>query len=213
MSNIIAWKGELHMKIAQWDTKNGYTVKFSIPEEKTDAEHANPFKRFTKMRGNKVGTRFEIVVVTVGEEPITVYQDEVMLKGWTDSNAGWTVTFWLSRAAGDHPFASYGEGDPFMVALVEISDDQEAVDQAKRARIKKPQRLSQVAAMMCRDTSFWEWLDTHGFNYVESEDQAAAAMRSMLDIESRKELDLDEAVAQRFHRTIRRPYSNWRLEQ
>lgn len=210
------------MKLAKWDTKSGHTVCFTIPEDKVDAEHANPFKRFTKMRGDKVGTRFEMIAAEyqADNEPVVVFKDEVMLKGWTDSNSGWTVTFWLPPPEGDHQFSQYGVGDPFAVALVEINEAQEQVDQIKREIIadaqgkKKRQHLSQVAAIMCQDPVFWEWLHIdYPWSYeISDKDEAASVMRDILEIESRSELNTDEAVAQRFHRMIRRPYAAWREE-
>lgn len=216
-----AWKGVLELKLARWDTKAGHTVQFMIPEQPVDSDHANPFKKFTKMRGDRVGTRFEMIAAEFidGQEPALVFRDEVMLKGWTDSNSGWTVTFWLPPPDQDHQFEPYSVGQTFVVALMEIMDDQEPVDQVKRDLLSgkkkmKTQKLTQAVAMMCNDEVFWHWVNLHTdySTVIECTEHAAEYVRHACDVESRAEFNTDEAAAQRFHRIVRRPYAAYREE-
>lgn len=237
----IAWAGELMLIGASWSDKDGHMVKLKIvsPNE----EKPNPFKAFTKRKGGKAGTRFFASVAHVQglRDRESAYAGEFMLAGWQDSSTGgYSVTFWCEPPEdGDkrvHLFEGYRRGaDTFMVALVELGDDDAAVDQFKRARVeqaereaereadpseaeqrsqRKGQRLSQVAAMLCQYVVFWSWIGEvdPGYSKVASSEMAASWMRERLGIESRREIDNDPAVAERFHAVIRRPFVEWQEE-
>lgn len=223
--SVTAWADVAVLKKAQWDSTNGYTVQFALSEPTTE-DKSNPFKRFTKMRKNRVGTRFGAVIVVAKYESIRTYNDEVMLKGWTDSNAGQTVSFWLANVGGNgHPFAGFSEGEEFAIALVELDDDNTAVDQDKRERAEaalpkngeavKPkerhkQSLAQAAAMMCNNPVFWKWIDrVHPVWGATDATEAASFMRGYLAIESRRVLDTDMVKAELFHANIRKPFVDW----
>lgn len=218
--NLVAWQGEVTLKKAQWDSTNGHTVQFNLPDPGGD-DKANPFKRFTKMRKGRVGTRFEAVIFDTAAEPACAYNDGAMLKGWTDSNTGQTVSFWLANVEGvEHPLSGYREGDTFALALVELTDEEDPVDQGKRERAekvteelkpkRKEQLTSQGCALVCNNPDFWGYL-----NHVLEPDQpiasanaAAEAVRDLLGIESRRELDLNEFMANEWHK-IRRAFVDW----
>jgi len=217
-NHYVAWKGSLDLKLARWDSSNGYTAQFSIPEDSRDAERANPFKHFTKMRKGRVGTRFEAVIVDAkAEDPETVYASGVMLKGWTDSNSGQTVTFWLAHeAGGDHPLVGFLEGHPFAVALIELQDDDTPVDQVSRERAesvpqKRERKLSNYVAMMVKSPQFLEYIRTMDPTLTTAT-QADLAMKVLAGITSKTELDTDPEAASRFHERVRRPYANWCVE-
>lgn len=221
IKNLVAWQGSVTLKRAQWDSANGYTVQFGLPDpEETDK--ANPFKRFTKMRKGKVGTRFEAIIFDTAPEPAQVYNDGAMLKGWTDSNTGHAVSFWLANVeGGDHPMASYKEGDTFAIALVELSDEDAPIDQAKRERaesaaeqLERPKKhgqlVSQGCAMVCGNPDFWEFLTSTG-NFdppVKSALEAATIVRELIGIVSRRELDENPKAALVWH-GIRRKFVDW----
>ena len=220
--NIVAWKGDVTLKRAQWDSANGYTVQFALPDPE-GADKANPFKRFTKMRKGRVGTRFEAIIFDTSDEPAQVYNDGAMLKGWTDSNTGQTVSFWLANVeGGDHPMASYKEGEAFAIALVELSEDDTPIDQGKRERAesaaeqlerpkKKGQLVSQGCAMVCGNPKFWDFLnELGGFDppMVKSTIDAASVVRDLVGVVSRRELDESEEAAEAWHK-IRRRFVEW----
>lgn len=219
--NLVAWKGEVTLKRAQWDTANGHTVQFNLPDPGGD-DKANPFKRFTKMRKGRVGTRFEAVIFDTADEPACAYNDGAMLKGWTDSNTGQTVSFWLANVEGvEHPLAGYREGDQFMIALVELSDEDEPVDQERRARaekvdeeLKKPKRHGQLpsqgCALVCNNPDFWSYLNEilEPDKPVQSAASAAAHVRELLGIESRREMDTNPEAEEAWHK-IRRAFVEW----
>ena len=234
----IAWAGELELVEAKWTDKDGHTIRFRLvtPNE----NRPNPFKAFTKRRGKRAGTRFIASlshVQGVKTEEIA-YNGEFMLAGWGDtSTAGYTVTFWCEPPEqGIHSFAGYLRGrDTFMAALVELDEDDMPVDQAKRARVeggeqadspnadhgptrKGPKPLSNYAALLCTNEDFWRWINVEmmdgpaGYDWINSTEQAAAWMRERLEIESRRELDEDEKAAERYHRLVRRPFTEWNDE-
>lgn len=219
---LIAFKGELIFDGAFEDDEWGKTVRFIIPQATADIGKANPFKRFTKARKGRVGTRFEATIVKIfdGDHEI-IYCDNVMLKGWTDGTGGWKVTFWI--ASDDHPFmTNYTRGESsFAIAMVELDDDETAINQGKRDRLekagtgrkRKPQRLSQVAAIMCANPRFWEFASSFG-RPVENKDQADAWLKQRINILSKRELDDEINVDQirRFHDMVRKPLNKFIME-
>lgn len=217
---LIAWFGELLMLEAKWNDKDGHMVKFKIM--RPDDSKPNPFKQFTKRRKGHAGTRFFASVTHVqmpkAKQP---YAGEFMLAGWGDSSTqGYTVTFWCEPPdAGMHAFDGYGRSkDSFMVALVELDENDQPINQKARDRVekahereprKRTRTLSQDVAMMCNNPDFWAWINTETDGGVVDGDQAATWLRQTLGIQSRRELDHDRDLAQRFHREIRRPFVEW----
>ena len=223
LDNIIAFKGKVTLDKAVWDNIWGMYVTFELEQRPHELLAANPFKKFTKMKKGKVGTRFAAVIVDEDEE--IVYDDELMLKGWNDGTTGWRVTFWLQgtdAAIETHPFIEYEKGTGFGLAAVELDDDQEPIDQVKRERVKeavthRKQGLSNFAALLCRTLEFHAWLEeTQGCivpNPEKWEDAAKVWMCGKLNIKSRAELDTNTVVAGQFHAQIRRPYADWMEKQ
>lgn len=222
LKNMIAFKGKVTLDKAVHDNIWGMYVIFELEQRPHELNAANPFKRFTKMKKDKVGTRFSAVIVDNDEE--TVYEDELMLKGWNDGTTGWKVTFWLNEEdslASTHPFINFDKGTEFALAAVELDDDQEPIDQVKRERVEtavkhRKQGLSNFAALLCRTPEFQQWLfDVHnvGWEKGKEEDKAKAWMCEKLNIDSRAELDTNTAVAGMFHAQIRRPYAEWNAQR
>jgi len=224
---IIAYAGDVRLEKATWDTDYGMYVKFLVPQTTEDYGTANPFKRFQRMRKGKVGTRFDAVFTS--QDGNTFYENEVMLKGWNDGTTGWKVEFWMHGSDGVvemHPFLQCSKNDQFHVALVELDDDNEAIDQTKRDRVIRAQdrkrsqpKLSNYAAMLCRTPEFWHWLheeDKIDMNAIgdtkctpqDAESRAKDWMYTVLGIQSRSELDSDEAKAESFHSKVRLPYAD-----
>lgn len=218
---IVAWHGTVKMHQAAWGDETGSTVTFKLPmKDKEDMR--NPFEKFTKRRKGKAGTRFFMGCQTCEPEPQKVYEDEVMLAGWNDSQTnGHTVKFWLCNDKMGHPFEWVGRQRELMIALAELMDDNEPVDQKMRDRVeqghKKPsQRLSYVAVMLCKQEEFWDWASQSdiilGNPTVVDEGTAVAFMYGALGIRSRAELDENKQCAVLFESTIRKPYITWHEE-
>jgi hypothetical protein len=218
--DIVAYKGDVELEESRWCNAWGMTVKVKLEQRPHELNAANPFKKYSRMRKNRVGTRFQ-AVFAAGEDDIS-YNDEVMLKGWSDGTTGWKLTLWIhANDDGLHPFMDSQKGTTYGLVMVELDDDNVAINQKKRDRVeaakdarKHGYRLSSYAAMLCREPQFMQWLNTGPHDEIfESEEQVATWMRNLLSIESRADLDHSEAKAQMFHEEVRKPYSKWSGER
>jgi len=212
------------MARADWGDENGSTVTFKLPMQHSE-DVRNPFHAFTKRRKGKAGTRFMMACHTASEGVRhALYEDEAMLAGWNDSQQnGHTVKLWLCNDGMGHPFEGLSRTQELIVALNELDDDNEVIDQKMRDRVEKQidtgrQKDSNVAALLCRTPEFWEWVNTVGNDLVvmnvvcNAEEPAAHWMYQVLGISSRAELDKNKLVAVTFHRVIREPYQKWYVE-
>ncbi len=208
---IVAYKGIITLEKATWDNLWGMYATFTV-----DLTGKNPFQKFTQMRKGRVGTIFTSIFNSV-KDASTVWDDEVMLKGWSDGTSGNKVTFWI---AGDvrHPFMDFDKGEEFAVVLVELDDASQPINQKKRSRSLLMQRggrkatLSNYAALLCRTPEFWCWLGSKcGYPMAagDKETKSAQWIRDFINIDSRSELDTDTDAATRFHEQIRKPYAEW----
>ncbi len=205
------------MKEAKWTDVDGSTVTLALPMVGMEGQR-NPFEKWTKRRKGHAGTRFMMACVD-NQTKQMVYQDEVMLAGWNDSqSSGHTVKFWLATDAMGHPFEGFDrKTDSFYVSLVELDDDETTVNQNLRNRLeskgKSPsQRLSYVAVMLCKNEAFWNWLPVEHQVGVNDEEGAKIAMMVILGLsrdESRSIFDKNDHQAKRFHELIRKPFVEW----
>ena len=213
--NIVAFKGNVTLDKAIWDNIWGMYATFDLEQAPQDKNNANPFKKFTKMKKGKVGTRFGAVFTFADES--TAYQDEVMLKGWNDGTTGWRVTLWMNADShGLHPFMSLDKGQELALVMAELDDDNEVIDQVQRERVTeakqhRKQGLSNYAALLCRTPEFWKYLRHLNVEFPEGPMEPIAKdwVCQTLDINSRAMLDSDPAAIANFHEQIRKPYSEW----
>lgn len=224
MSDLMAWHGVVEMKEAKWTDQEGSTVTFFLPMH-GQQDKRNPFEKFTKRRKGRAGTRFMMachrITDTRGDYAVreAMYEDEAMLAGWNDSQStGHTVKFWLCNDGMGHPFEGCSrKRDQFALSLMELDDDQEPVDQKMRQRVEEgkkhpSERLSYVAAMLCKSQRFWEWatemIQQEGWimSKVSDESSARQFILDICGIQSRSELDQDGQHVQTFHDEIRKPY-------
>jgi len=220
---IVAHQGQLELLDARWELQNGRTVKFRLVE---GVSHTgiHPFKQFTRKRGGRVGSRFQVSFVPATGEPIML---EAMLAGGGEPLAqGQWVKFWLDDEADHHPFAGYHgrtkdqPGDIFTAVFVEIDDDETPVDQVAQARLEKArtkQGLSNYAALLSYNDNFLQYLaekvevagELHPVDWWRGEDHVARYIRWKCEIVSRSELDTVDVAAATFHREIRQPFKDW----
>lgn len=217
-----AYTGNVTMHEAKWTDKEGSTVTFKLPMTPESEGQRNPFVEFTKRRKGKAGTRFMMACVDRDTKQM-VYQDEVMLAGWNDSQSnGHTVKLWLATDNMGHPFEGFERTiSKFYISLIELDDDNEMIDPVVRERVeragKKPsERLSYVAAMLCKNEGYHtmcQEIDPLGWSEAGGHDDPEEAARQfMLDalgIDSRAELDKSAVLAERFHSEVRRPFMIW----
>lgn len=217
MSGIVVFAGEVTLEKAIWDNVWGQYIFLKLSQKSGDKQSPNPFKKFTKRRKGKVGTRFGAVFTS--SDGSIFYQDEVMLKNWADGSSGWTLHLWInSDDGGLHPFMNVDNKSVFALAMVELDDDNSVIDQDKRERVEsapktaRKRTLSNYAATLCREPMFMRYLgDTYGLccEPAFANEVATNWMRKFLKIESRAELDTDAFAVARFHSEIRRPYKAW----
>lgn len=74
--------------------------------------------------------------------------------------------------------------------------------------------IIQLAGMLPRDPQFREWVAQWMVPPREVDvDTAAAFIRTVCEITSRRELATDSQAQQRFHHFLRRPFVAWRDQQ
>ena len=195
------------MHSAAWGDESGSVVTFKLP---TQEDTRNPFHAYTKRRKGRAGTRFMMVchrIVGEDKHREAVYEDEVMLAGWNDSQQnGHTAKFWIAADLMGHPFDGIGRKERLLISLVELDDDNEPIDPNMRDRVEKQgkrpsERLSYAAAMMCKNPEFHEYLAVAAGGDTWSEDDARVWLCNRLNIDSRAELDdpANKLAIEEFH--------------
>lgn len=129
----VAWIGQVEILNATWSLDTGRSVELRLCGESFDRVH--PFKRFQKKRNGHVGTRFKAGFCRT-DNAEQVLAMECMLMGWKDSSSiGQSITLWLDDEVDVHPFAGCTRrkagttGDLYELVLVELNDDESAVNQ------------------------------------------------------------------------------------
>jgi hypothetical protein len=144
-------------------------------------------------------------MMTTISDKHTVYAGEARLMNWADtSSRGRTVTFELPPDSDTHPFRDLAirqgkkAGQRFMLAVVQIDDQEEPVEQQKR--------LSQQAAILCKDETFWQFAAERSISKIDSEASCRAWMLSGAGITSRKEFDTNNRAADWFISQCKLPF-------
>lgn len=226
---IIAYTGGFELLDAKWDLNAGRTVKFRLMEEPGKPILMHPFLSFTRRRGGRVGTRFQMVMTVIGKDEPMFNGELMLMSGGQPLGQGFWVSFWLDEESHHHPFAGYrgrkGDrpGDMFSAAFVELDDDDTAIDQDKRAKVEDAharagQKLSQYCYLLCHNEMFILYLEeralvndkARSIHWWAKDDRVARWVRWRCEIESRAELDTNKKAATIFHEQIREPYADWR---
>ena len=120
-------------------------------------------------------------------------------------------------------------GHRLAAVLVEIGDDDQPVAQIEPAKPKGGD-LAKLAGIWCNDSQFYQWIrpiyDVElggnglghgdleiGYDVIGWQGFCRHAILYFCGTYSRAELDNDEEAAERFHRLIRIPYSQWLKER
>lgn len=228
MKAKIGWTGELEFNGATEDDRSGRVVKFRVVRRPEEMGQAHPFSRFIRRRGKTTGTIFETAITSVASGAV-VYSAPVMLLNWSDGPGGATVTLLVESDEPQHPFLGYSRaskqvaGSRFMAVFLEKEDDATLHEQAqtelaaRNAATGNQQKLSNVAALFCKNALFHDFLreqvsDTLAWN----EKTSAQWLKDTLRINSRSELDSGAAdmqpVIANFHR-IRKQWLAWQEER
>jgi hypothetical protein len=144
------------------------------------------------------------------------FQGELQLLGWAESDKGGrTVKFQVAGEDAEHPFKRFKSKARFAVVLVEIGDDEQPVTQpdAPVSQTSSGLRLSNECALLCKDKDFWTWIGSMVWGVpIHSEQKCAEVVKDVLEIESRADLDRDEAAAARFITELLNPFRAWKAK-
>lgn len=235
----IAFQSDCELLNAAWSLDSGRTVEFRITGHAYERMH--PFKRFTQKRAGRVGTRFVASIAHRQHDGMVavMYHGDAMLKAWGDnSSVGQNFNLWLDDEADRHPFAGYerrkqgAPGELFYVVLVELQDDDTAVDQEKRANAEGkpappahgsakgrarsgPRKPSAAAHLIVTSAMFVRYLSETRPGLVQkwTPELARKYVKQKLGLESLSQLDRETPAAQRFEDEIRRPYNRWNNQE
>lgn len=217
-----AWAGEAEFMAAQEVDSTGRTVKLRIIGRPEDQGKANPFAKFTRKRRGKAGSRFEASFAPIaGGDSFML---EVMLLNWQSGPQGDSVVFLLNQEATHHPFMGCTRGSKdapgtrWMVVAIEVDDSQELIEQGKQEQLEhtrrtgREQHLSNAARLFTKNPQFWAFLCEVYVGDCDSTAAADEALKSILGIESKSELDSEapEGVTKiaAFHR-LRIAFVEW----
>lgn len=118
------------------------------------------------------------------------------------------ISFDFEPRHGQQAFALFGSpGSQVAVARImpEVAQRQAQQETIEREKVKGGE-LCKLAAMFCNEPKFRDWLRLTYDPLPQTAEDAATIIRNVCKIESRAELDHNEAAAQRFHSHFRLPY-------
>lgn len=126
----------------------------------------------------------------------TVYQGEVQLLSWTESDKGRKAVFMLDPHVGEqHPFRTLRPGRRLMVVAVLIGDDEQPEPvKAQRSpaghKHFRDMKRSAQAALKCQDADFQYWIGVDGGLMPEERvKRADELLKRRLSIVSKTDLD------------------------
>lgn len=147
------------------------------------------------------------------------FAGEVQFAGYADgSRGGPRITLRLADREDLEKFIGM-EGKRFMVAFMEIGDDEQPVAAPTPAPAVKRERMAPLcewAVTVCRDPMFQTWAISRMKSEPDCksrEDHARSVIVSLCGVESRKHLDTNPAAASALHELVRKPYAAWREKQ
>jgi hypothetical protein len=151
----------------------------------------------------------------------TIFNGEMQLMNWGESSAnGAWVKFWITPEdleAFRHLKCKSGKiaGHRVAAVLVEIGDDERPVQRDTTAmgnNMAKGGALAVLAGRLCADERFWDFLlSEYGvtLHAGQAPNESAQWVREQCGVDSRAELDHNEAAAEAFHRIIRGPWQKY----
>lgn len=98
---------------------------------------------------------------------------------------------------------------PGTQAAIAALRDGTYLEQPKEPEKPKGGELARLAGIWCNEPKFWRWIRTVGGPEIDNNMHAAEWIRKTCDVESRVELDHDEAAGEYFHQAIRVPFSEY----
>lgn len=97
-------------------------------------------------------------------------------------------------------------GAHYQVVMVRLNQDNMPMDREKEF---EADRAVKYAAILCKDESFWEFLNDSGEIFECNEKEATAWMRTYLDIKSRSELKTNVEARKKLD-NLTKDYAKWK---
>jgi hypothetical protein len=148
-----------------------------------------------------------------------VFQDEVMLAGWSEThNGGAKVTFWLNDSDSLEAFkrmtVAKGKtaGQRLACVLVLLNDDDTPAslqEQLQAIPTDKIKGLALLAVHWCKDPKFHEFIRNKLHVDCRNEHEAKEVVLELCGITSRKELMTSESAQYSFDREFRIPFMEY----
>ena len=133
----------------------------------------------------------------------------------TMSDGTLRLTVDISPIHAQDAFKLFGSPDvPMALARLTIEASKERAQAEMVDDKPKGGFLSQWLAVRCGETDFWEFLNANNMigkyqTTITSFGGADTAVKEVLNINSKSELDHDKEAEARFHELIRIPYAKW----
>lgn len=137
------------------------------------------------------------------------FQGEVQFRRYSDtSTQGASIV--LALPDRDELAAFIGkEGRRFMAVLIEVGDDEQPVQPVSVPKIGP---LGYWLVCRCNEPEFWAFLNELGYVCNNGAD-AAAIVKIIAQVKSRKDVDGDAGAEYRCNQSIRYPYQKWLLRR
>lgn len=202
----VAWAGEVSFLRASEDDKTGRVVMLMLHRRPEELRTAHPFSAHTRRRRGHAGSMFEAAFSPIGLGPD--FAGGVMLLNWGAAPKGETVTLLLNYESDRHPFfactraAKDQEPTRWMATFVEVDDQSAPVDRKQRDAVERPRKPKQqiknsnLAAQFIKNPRFWKYMTEMYGGEVDSDREADAALKLLLGIDSKAELDLPSKAAE-----------------
>ena len=164
-------------------------------------------------------------------QPFAAFAGEVMLAGadWSHQNGhSGKFLFGGETDLDSNPMAEFTlrrgkkAGTRFHMILIEIQDDETPVNVTKRDKVEAATQTKPTgktakrrsAAMLCKSPEFHKWLIELGYvKESHSEEFATSIAKEYIlrcvGISSRKELDNDSALWEKYQITVLKPYNEY----
>lgn len=220
----IAYEGRT--ELIKWIDTSSHGFKITLGLK--DRAELDYFDGVMTMRKNRGGQRYQ-AMITVRDE-LTQHEMQFCGRGWSESGGAHAAlhiphledqAFWRQLVSRDQ-VEKGKHGETIDIMLMELDDDEEIVNQAKRARqrgILDPQPKggprSKAVAILSQDPEFVSWLKNRSIYKNNLRKIANSAgrdvfIKEIIGVESRVELDNgNEEAWQRWESSFHRPFLQW----
>lgn len=110
-------------------------------------------------------------------------------------------------------FALFGAGNvPMALAALNVGVAIPEAETGNPVTEMKGGELARLAGQLIRNPEFQEWLGVLGY-WVDCAEGADSVIKHMCAMGSKRELDHEPQIAERFHRLVRIPFVEWQQQR